>query len=289
MEIIQHYLTKNPCFTNGKVLGYTYDGKQVSWTVVSEKKAKVQGLMLHSIGVNQPDASVFLKSWNDPSYNSACVHGFIDANTGIVYETLPWTMRGWHCGRSGNNTHIGVEMCEPKGIRYYKGSSRFEVVGDVDEVREAVRKTYNSAVKLFAYLANLYKLDPLKPGVILSHHEGYLAGIASNHGDPEHLWTKSTLHLPYTMDMFRYDVKQQMTGQNGSKIPDPPFSIKIRDNTVWIRSGPGLAYSPFYDKNSKAVTTGIGVFTIVEVVGDFGKLKSGAGWVNLNNPDVSVR
>lgn len=270
MKLVERYLTKNPCYKAGK-------------------KITVKGLMLHSIGVNQPDANVLIKSWDDPGYNTACVHGFIDANDGTVYQTLPWDMRAWHCGRSGNNTHIGVEMCEPKGIRYWRGSSQFEVVGDVDEVKTTVTRTYKSAVELFAMLAKKFDLDPLKPGVILSHHEGHLAGIASNHGDPEHLWGKSTLKLPYTMDMFRHDVKLSMTkGQNGSPIPAAPFKIQVKSNLVWIRTGPSLAHSPIYDENKKPITTDIGTFTITEVVGEFGKLKSGVGWVNLANPDVRI-
>lgn len=266
MKLVQHYLTKNPCYKAGRTL-------------------TVKGLMLHSIGVNQPDATVFLKTWDDPSYNNACVHGFIDANDGTIYQTLPWNMRGWHCARSANNTHIGVEMCEPKGIRYYKGSSKFEVVGDVDEIRHQVTTTYTAAVELFAHLCALHKLDPKKPGVILSHHEGYLAGVASNHGDPEHLWGKKSLNLIYTMDMFRDDVKRAMERQNGSRRPAPPFKIQISSDNVWVRTGPSLAYPQ--SKEAPKVT-GKGVFTIVEVVGDFGRLKSGAGWVNLANHDVAV-
>lgn len=269
MILRQNYLTKNPCYKSGKEI-------------------KVQGLMLHSVGVSQPDAKVFLNSWDDPNYNAACVHGFIDANTGTIYQTLPWTMRGWHCGRSGNNTHIGVEMCEPAGIRYWRGSSQFEVVGDVDTVKGQVRTTYNAAVELFAYLCKQFNLDPAKKGVIVSHHEGHLMGIASNHGDPEHLWTKSTLKLPYTMDMFRTDVNLALNRQNGSTIPKPPFQIKVTTDLVWIRTGSSLTSPPVKDANDKAVTTGIGTFTITEVVGNFGKLKSGAGWVNLANTDVRI-
>lgn len=268
MVLVQNYLTKNPCYKAGKTI-------------------QVKGLMLHSIGVNQPDAKVLLNSWNDPNYVAACVHGFIDANNGTIYQTLPWTMRGWHCGRSGNNTHIGVEMCEPKGIKYYRGSSEFEVTGDIGEVIKQVQTTYNSAVELFADLAIQFNLNPLAPGVILSHHEGYLAGIASNHGDPEHLWTKSTLGLPYTMDMFRVAVDTQMQKrQNGSnRYPSVPFRIRVFNDDLWIRSGPGFAYTKADPENP---FTGKGVFTIVETNGQFGKLKSGAGWVNLKNRDVRV-
>lgn len=53
-----------------------------------------------------------------------------------------------------------------------------------------------------------YDLNPLADGVIISHAEGHKRGIASNHGDPEHLWRQ--LGMGYTMDGFRKDVKIAM-------------------------------------------------------------------------------
>ncbi len=47
-------------------------------------------------------------------------------------------------------------------------------------------------------------------GVIISHAEGYKRKIASNHGDPEHLWRG--LGLNYTMDTFRHDVNRVLNG-----------------------------------------------------------------------------
>ena len=63
----------------------------------------------------------------------------------------------------------------------------------------SVKAAYESAVELFAYLCKLYGLDPLSDGVIVSHREGCERGIASNHGDPEHLW--KGLNMGYTMDL----------------------------------------------------------------------------------------
>ena len=160
MNLIQSILTKNPCYTCGRTI-------------------TPKGLMLHSVGCPQPSAAVFVKNWNSPSYDRACVHAFIDGNTGDVHQTLPWNRRGWHCGAAANNTHIGVE-------------------------------TYNSAVELFAMLCKEFNLDPLADGVIISHKEGCARGIASNHGDPEHLWNQ--LGTGYTMDGFRKAVKAAMSG-----------------------------------------------------------------------------
>ena len=186
MEITKTILTENPCYKAGKTI-------------------KVKGLMLHSVGCPQPSAEVFVKSWNTSS-KKVCVHGFIDGNTGGVYQTLPWNYSAWHSGGSLNNTHIGIEMCEPACIKYTSGS-KF-TCSDTAKATAIVERTYKSAVELFAYLCKEYALNPLADGVILSHSEGYKRGLASNHGDPEHLW--KGLKLPYTMDGFREDVNTAM-------------------------------------------------------------------------------
>ena len=112
MNLVESIMTNNPCYKKGQ-------------------KITVKGLMLHSVGCPQPSASAFIHSWNNESFDRACVHGFIDGNDGTVYQTLPWNHRGWHCGSSingsANNTHIGIEMCEP-GCITYTGGDRKSVV-----------------------------------------------------------------------------------------------------------------------------------------------------------------
>lgn len=200
LKIIEKILTKNPCYIAGR-------------------KITVKGLMLHSVGCPQPSAMVFVKNWNPPANGrEVCVHGFIDANTGEVYQTLPWDHRGWHGGGSSNNTHIGVEMCEPACIKYTGGSTF--TCSDTATAKAAVKRTYEAAVELFAFLCKQYKLDPLADGVIISHKEGHKRGIASNHGDPEHLWTQ--LKTGYTMDGFRKDVKAAMAEPEKPATPTTP-------------------------------------------------------------------
>lgn len=195
MQIVERFLTQNPCYTSGRTI-------------------KVKGLMLHSVGCPQPKAEVFLGNWDKPTYRRACVHAFIDGLTGVAHQTLPWDRRGWHCGGKGNDTHIGVEMCEPACIKYTGGAAF--TCSDLDTAQAVVRRTYETAVELFATLCKQYGLDPLADGVIISHKEGYARGIATNHGDPEHLWTQ--LGMPYTMDGFRREVKAKMS-QNPDNAP----------------------------------------------------------------------
>lgn len=270
MNLIQSILTNNPCYKTGR-------------------KITVKGLMLHSVGCPQPSAAVFVRNWNKASYDRACVHGFIDANTGDVYQCLPWNHRGWHGGGSSNNTHIGVEMCEPACIKYTGGATF--TCSDPATAKAAVDRTYKAAVELFAMLCKQFNLDPLKDGVILSHKEGCARGIASNHGDPEHLWNQ--LGTGYTMNGFRAAVKAAM-GAGGVTTPGTPakpttapetgkltpYKVRITATDLNIRAGAGTNHpSKGYIKP--------GVYTIVEEATGkgatkWGKLKSGAGWISLD-------
>lgn len=208
MQIKETILTNNPCYKAGK-------------------KITVKGLMLHSVGCPQPSALVFVNNWNKASYDRACVHAFIDGNTGVIYQCLPWAHRGWHGGGASNNTHIGVEMCEPACIKYTSGSNF--TCSDTATAKAVVKRTYDAAVELFAFLCKEYKLNPLADGVIISHREGHARGIASNHGDPEHLW--NGLKMGYTMDGFRKAVAAAMNATEEKPAEPAPAKTLYRVQT----------------------------------------------------------
>lgn len=277
-------MTNNPCYkTNSKIT--------------------VKGLMLHSVGCAQPRAMAFVDSWNKTNFDRACVHAFIDATTGETFQTLPWNHRGWHAGGAANNTHIGIEMCEPPNIKYVPNSSKF-TCSDPVAAKEFVVRTYNAAVELFGDLCMIHNLNPLADGVIISHSEGAKRGLASGHQDPEHLW--SVLAPEYTMNKFRADVSNHISRKNAANHPTetprpsvseavkpvtpvqtPPniqngsFMVQVAIPNLRIRTGAGTNYAP-------SGYTGVGAFTIVETragVGSdkgWGKLKSGAGWISLD-------
>ena len=254
-QIIKSFLTKNDCYKAGRIIS-------------------VKGLMLHSVGCSQPSANAFLKSWNQPGV-SACVHAFIDANTGIVYQTLPWNYQGWHCGGTGNNNYIGVELCEPQSIEYTHGAAFID--HSPSNTSAAVDRTYQAAVTLFAYLCSQYHLDPGKDGVILSHREGHRRGIATNHGDPEHLWTP----FGQTMNAFRRDVQAALSPIAQTASHRIPYQVIVVPDSLNIRSGPGTNYSVVGQiKHGE-------VYTITQEshgkgASRWGKLKSGAGWLSLD-------
>lgn len=195
--MVTRYMTKNPWYKRGKII------------------TKLDGFMLHSVGVGQPSAMVFINQFDDPNYERACVSGFIDPNE--TYITMPCletpgkVMRAPHGGKSYSNNHyIGFEMTEPEEIKYIGGAT-FQVLNRTKAVAH-VESVTKRAVDLFAQLCTFHGLDPLKDGVIISHAEGSRRGIASAHADPDHLW--KGLNMDYNMDKFRQDVAEKMKGED---------------------------------------------------------------------------
>lgn len=204
MQITERFAVKNKCYQAGAPL-------------------TPRGIMLHSVGTPQPSAAVFARSFNQyqPGGASVCVHAFVQAD-GTVYQTLPWEMRGWHCGGSANGTHIGVEMTEPSA-----GMTR-------DEAAEQIAGTYRTAVEVFAALCRQYGLDPTQDGVIIGHAEGHRRGVASNHADPELLWR--TYDMGYTMDGFRADVAEAMGNGAREEALDMPRYDSVAQMPQWARA-----------------------------------------------------
>lgn len=93
MQIIPAFVTQNKCYQAGAPL-------------------TPRGIMLHSVGTPQPSARALVRYMDQyqPGGQSVCVHAVAQAD-GTVYQTLPWEMRGWHCG-TVNAYNIGVEIIE---------------------------------------------------------------------------------------------------------------------------------------------------------------------------------
>ena len=211
INIVEAFATKNKCYQIGTPF-------------------KPRGIMLHSIGVPQPNASVMAHSYNQyrPNGQSVCVHAFVQRD-GTVYQTLPWTVQSWHCGGSANSTHIGIEMTEPASIVYTGHGAEWRDLNPT-ATETHVRGTYAAAVELFAQLCTQFDLDPLADGVIISHSEGRMRGVASAHADPEHLWKPFGL----TMYGFRQDVYKAMHGTEKEE-EDMTRYRTIEEVPTWAR------------------------------------------------------
>ncbi|MDN6967984.1 N-acetylmuramoyl-L-alanine amidase [Oenococcus sp. UCMA 17063] len=183
LKITTEYMSRNDCFLKGDPMQPT-------------------GIMIHSTASPGIMAADWFSIWNK-SFASGqidrevAVHAFVDDKG--VFQYLPWTMRGWHAGGAANNYCIGIETCEPAGIEYAVGS--FNLIGyDPKQFAVYFNKVWQNDIQLSVQLCRQFQIDPAK---IISHHEGFLLGLATNHKDPEHWWK----YYGKTMDDFRQQVK----------------------------------------------------------------------------------
>lgn len=203
MNLLKQYLTQNDCYRTGAVL-------------------VPRGIMIHSTGAENPSVSRYVPGddtigrntngnhWDQSNAQwsekfdatlDKCAHAFVgklaDGSVGTV-QTLPWDMRGWHAGkRAGNDSYIGIEICE-------------DGLTDADYFWSVFAET----AFVCAMLCEKYDLDPLAEGVIICHAEGYRQGVASNHADVEHWFSR--FHI--TMDGFRKTVAAIL--EEGKTPPD---------------------------------------------------------------------
>ena len=218
MNLHMLILTENACFKAGKTI-------------------TPKGIMVHSTGANNPNLKRYVgpddgllgknqynNHWNQdkPGGRQVCVHAFIGklADGSIAtYQTLPWTMRGWHGGSgskgSVNDTHISFEICED-GLT---DAAYFNAV-------------YKEAAELCAYLCKEYKLDPMADGVIIGHYEGHKRGIASNHADPGHWFPKHGK----SMDTFRAEVKKLLSVTEVTTTTDPKKLYRVQVGAYSVKA-----------------------------------------------------
>ena len=181
------------------------------------------GAVLHSIGTPQPEGKPIADYFDSPDVE-ASVHMVLQPD-GLCYRLAPDNYRMWHGGGTVNNTHMGIEMTEPREISYDPDRGYAVTVHNREAALEHVVRTYDRAVELFASLCRTYGWDPLEDGVILSHKECYERGIGSNHGDPEHLW--DVLDTGYTMDTFRQAVAKALEPVE-KEVKEPVKAVRFR-------------------------------------------------------------
>lgn len=85
----------------------------------------------------------------------------------------------------------------------------------------------NKILELRQKRAKMFNLNPTKSGVLIGHYEGYTLGIASNHADPAHWFTRHGK----SMDSFRSAVSALMNGTEIVESSDT-YTVKKGD-TLW--------------------------------------------------------
>ena len=241
--------TINKGFITAKINGINVNGsiKASSKNYNSRTSRSVGYIVMHYTG-NPKDTARANCNYFASGSRSASAHFFVDDSS--IYQSVALKNIAWHCGGKQyfhsacrNSNAFGIEMCCTAGN--YKISD----------------KTITNSAHLCAYLCELLGIgaDEVDTYVLRHYditHKICPAQMANSDKDAD--W-----------ENFKKLVKSIL---GGAALP---YKVRITASVLNVRAGAGTNYK---------VTTTVKkdeVYTIVEVKGSWGKLKSGAGWISL--------
>ena len=186
-------------------------------------------------------------------------------------------------GRHLNSTPIGIRGWNTNAIC-------IEIYGDFDKGKDVMTAAQKKAViALYGELCKRFKIKP-STSTIRPHCWFTARGIYLGKYDP----SRSAKTCPGTNFMgygcsttgfakFIKEVKAYVDGEESKEVvKEKPKDEKsegiyrVRTDELNVRKGPGVNF-----EKTNEVHKG-DAFTIVEINGNWGKLKSGIGWINLS-------
>lgn len=214
-------------------------------------------ITIHNVG----DDDVPGKNWYNALRN-ANLNGWRTASWHItvdhdkIYQSVAFNRVAWHAGDGkngkGNRHSIGIEHCQ-----YSKD-------------KEKQRKVWENSAALCVELMKEY------PVIDLAH-------IVQHY-----FWTKKDCPYLLRHKRFGYDWTwyKKLVTEKQQDIQKPtinefkPYIVKIIVDELNIRTGPGV------DNDKVGELKKGDAYTIIEEKNNWGKLKSGAGWINVSSKYV---
>lgn len=189
-------------------------------------------------------------------YRGSSAHYFV-GHAGEVWQCVLDEDVAWHCGAKKykhascrNSNSIGIEMCcKKKGGKWY-----FE------------EATVNSTIELVKELMAKYGVPAAN---VIRHYDVTGKICPQPYVNDTAAWNsfknKLTVSTP---------VKQTTTNTTATNTTKG-FLVKVTATALNVRAGAGVQYKKTGCIRDK------GTYTIVETKGNWGKLKSGLGWISL--------
>lgn len=185
-------------------------------------------------------------------------HYFVDDDS--VTQSVPDNYAAWAVGGSRWNNYRTTGGAKYYGKCTNTNSLSVELCDDIkDGVIYPSAKTIENAVELVKSLMAKYNIPAEN---VIRHFD------VTGKNCPAY-WVDSI--------KWNTEFKSKLTGV---KVAEPvvtnEFKVKVKVDALNVRAGAGTKYK------INSVITNRGTYTITETKGNWGKLKSGAGWINIS-------
>lgn len=246
----------------------------------SAMQGKILGVTIHNTGVinaakGTTMAEQYTRATVNGKMNSVRVHYYVDEHG--AWQNLPLTWAGWHAADgngNGNRRTIAIECI--MSAKYTDADKKSE--DNTARIAAELLKTYGLTIdNLYTHTHWLNVRDGRK-------------GTVDQLNTMKHPYKMCPLYILPHWAEFKAKVEEYMWEGGSVAVPEPEpekqefepvqFLVKIVDDDLNIRSGAGTEF-PVAGKVYKGY-----VFTILETKiaadgGTWGRLKSGAGWINI--------
>ena len=259
-------------FTNSSLVDYT----KISPNRTKNRNHKIDTITIHCV-VGQLSVEAIGNVFAPKSRQASSNYGIgSDGRIGMYVEEKD---RSW-CTSNAANDHraITIEVASdtkhPYAVNSKAMKSLINLVTDICK-RNGIKKL-------------LWKGDKSLIGQVSKQNMTVHRWFANKACPGDYLYNKHTYianEVNKRLGVVKETVKSE-TKESAKEQPKPKdtsYKVKVTATALNIRKGPGMKYA------INGVITDKGIYTIVDTSGDWGKLKSGAGWISLNYVKKSLR
>jgi N-acetylmuramoyl-L-alanine amidase CwlA len=256
INIVKRTTTKNTTALANRKIEYIV----LHYTAgTSSKKGKAEAIATYFATQNNASADFIVDDETIVQYNGDIENRYTWAVGGSKYTSLSTSQGGTFYKKCTNINSISIEMCSNK--------STTKSLNATDTDWYFTDATINKAVELVKYLMDKYEIDINH--VIMHHH--VTGKICPNP------WCVTEDRLTIWNN---FKAKCAGTATSATTVSaataDSSYKVQVTANVLNVRKGAGTNYAVTAQIKDK------GVYTIIETNGNWGKLKSGTGWICLD-------
>lgn len=253
--------------SNSPLISYT----KISPNKTSPRNHKIDTITIHCV-VGQLSAEGICGCFDSPSAKASCNYGIgTDGRIALCVEEKD---RSW-CSSNGANDNraVTIECACDKTHPYAINGNVYEALiklcvdicqrNDIKELKWKGDKSLVGQIEKQNMTVHRWFANKSCPGDYIYERLGMIADEVNARLGVQHV----TAEKNYV----------EKTEVGNSSFPKLPFEVKVLVDDLNYRSAPSME-ADVQGKTKK------GVFTITEVNGSWGKLKSGVGWIWLGNP-----
>lgn len=251
-------------YTNSPLVSFT----KISPNKTVNRKHAIDTITIHCV-VGQVTVERLGEIFADPNRNASSNYGVgKDGRIGMYVEEKD---RSW-CSSNASNDHraVTIEVASDSKSPYAVTDAAYK--GLIELVADICKRNGKKKILWFGNKAKTLAYSPKSDEMVMTVHRWF----ANKSCPGDYLYNRHS-QIAAEVNKLLNSAEKEPETKKPNNYPAVPFTVQVLIDDLSYRSEPTMG-------DNIIGATGKGVFTITEVSGDWGKLKSKAGWIYLGNP-----